>query len=140
MDLREEAGLFVASSRLQSVADGLKKIIDGWQIELSETGNFDWVRDLTGQLDWNSDYYGRGEHLELFVMATRLRPIFYEALFKFRVPFGERFSEGVYETLKSYGRNVQLSREGLKQACDVYQEMATSILTELQRVHRMDQV
>ena len=139
-NLQDEAELFSASVRLQSVAIGLNKIIDGQQIEGREQENFEWAGNLVGQMDWNSKHYHQREHPELCVMATRLRPRFYDALLRLRIPFDAKFSEGLYDTLKSYGKKVQLGTEKLRQAHQVVQSMATDTLTELQYAPGMGQI
>ena len=63
-NLQDEAELFYASVRLQSVATGLKKIIDGQQIEEREAENFEWCENLLRQMDWNSEHYNEREHPE----------------------------------------------------------------------------
>ncbi len=130
-NLKKEIELLVVSSRLQSVATGLKKIINKRQVDKIEEENFDWVRNLTGQMDWNSEHYHKKEHPELCVIATELRPLFYKALLKSRIKFNPKFSEGIYEILKSYGRKVLLSQDSLEQTYQIYQTMATDILTGL---------
>lgn len=132
INLQDKAELFSASVRLQSVATGLQRIIDRQQMEERATENFKWMGNLVGQMDWDSQHYHQREHPELCLIATKLRPRFYEALLRFRIPFDAKFSEGIYETLKSYGGKVQLEVEELRQAHQIFESMATDILTELQ--------
>lgn len=93
--LQDEVELLSVSSRLQLVADGLKKIINGQQPEKTEMEYFSWAGDLTGEMDWNSKQYQK--HPELCVIATILRPKFYGALIKLGIPFDAGFFEGLYE-------------------------------------------
>jgi len=139
-DVQREGKLLSISTRLQSVAIGLNKIIDGQQIETSETENFEWAGNLFGQMDLDSEHYRRREHPELCVIATELRPKLYEAILKFKIPFDAKFSEGLYETLKSYGRKVQLKTDRLRQACQIFQSMGNDILTGIQCSYKMGQI
>lgn len=130
--LQEWSKFFVISSRLESVARGLQKIIDGQKIDESESRNFAWVGDLIGQMDDKSKYYNPEEHPELSVIATQLAPKFYGALIRFDLPYNKDFSKRLSKTLKSYGKEVKLGKKELIKAQQVYQEMAESILIDLQ--------
>jgi hypothetical protein len=130
-NLRYEAELFLASSRLQSVASGLKKIIDGK--EVNDSKNFCWAGDLTARMDFNSKYFQEKE--ELCVIATRLRPKFYEAILKFEIPFDSNFSDNLYETLNSGCNRIELKDNELRQAYQLYQGIASSILNDLRNAH-----
>ena len=132
-NLQDDAELFAASVRLQSVATGLNGLLDGKTVDERDIESFGWAGNLVGQMDLNSEHYRKSEHPELTVIATRLRPRFYGALLKHAVLYGPSFSDGVYETLVSFGRNVRLNTKELGQACQVIQSMATDILAELQR-------
>jgi len=130
-ELEDISELFSASCKLQSVADGLQKIIYQQKVGEDETKNLEWAGNLIGQLDFNSKYYSK-EHPELCVIATKLRPLFYRTLLKLKIPLKTKFSEGIYETLKSYGRKVNLSGEELGQTCQIFKSLARDTLTELQ--------
>jgi hypothetical protein len=134
-NLQDDAERFSASVRLQSVASGLKRILDGQPIDEREAEDFEWGAHILGRMDWNSSHYRQKENTELCVMATRLRPIFYGALMKSRIPFDESFSEAIYTTLLSYGKKMPLGREELQQAQQLFQSMASTTLTELQYAH-----
>jgi hypothetical protein len=138
VNMQEDAELFESSVRLQDVATGLKKIIEGQQIE--ETRSFDWVRDFTRQIDFDSEHYHENKAPEVCVRATRLRPFFFGALSKLRLPWNPKLLERVYDTLNSYGKKVLLFRDELEQARQIYQTMATDILTKLQYAQGMGQI
>ena len=128
-DFKEYTELFCASTRLQSVAIGLREIIEGQ--ENAERGNFEWGANMLGQMDWNSKHFLKRENPELCVIATELRPKFYETILKLGIPFNKSFSERIYETLRSCGKRVQLRTEELKQAYQMFQSMADDTLAEL---------
>jgi hypothetical protein len=138
MDLQEcfqnRARLFDVSSRLQSVATGMRKMAFRQSFNLAETINFPWVGDLIGQLDWNSDHYNK-EHPELTITATSLRPKFYSAIKNLKIRFDARFSECLYQALKSYGEINFLRDKELRQAYELIQTLATGTLDELQVEH-----
>lgn len=136
--LQDDAELFMASARFQSVASGLKKIIDGQKIEGTEAEHLSWTGDLTGRMDWISQQ--GSEHPELSVLATRLRPTYYSALLRVGVPYSDTFSQRLHETLQSGGRDNHLNTEELARAHLVYQEMATCILSYLQNSCQMGQI
>ena len=110
----------------------MKIEINQQEIDESETKNFEWAANLVSEMDWNSTHYHNREHQELCVIATRLRPNFYETLRRLRVPFDAEFSEGIYEILKSSGKKIQLKIEEFEQAYQLVQLMARDNLTELQ--------
>ena len=134
-DMRIEAELLSAASRLQTVATGLKKIIGGELLEDRERDGLDSFGDLFGEIDWRSKHYKRHENPELSAMATRLRPIFYGKIIELKVPLDADYSERVYQTLKSAGRKVALSPPELVQVQQVFQLMSDKILSGLQDVH-----
>ncbi|MBU1129514.1 MAG: hypothetical protein KJ949_02700 [Nanoarchaeota archaeon] len=131
INLQEEVKLFCASSKFQSISTGLGKIIEGQKINKEEKEIFEEVGNLFGQIDLDSKYYMK-EHPELCVIATELRPEFYKTLLNLKIPFNQNFSERIYNTLKSYGKNMQLKREELNQMYKLFETMSTNIITKLQ--------
>ena len=137
--LSDEAELFSASCKLQYAASGLQKIIGQQQMEEEETKNLEWAENLIGQLDYNSGHYSK-EHPELCVIATKLRPLFYRTLLKFKIPSGVKFSEVLHETLKSYDKNVNLSVKELNQVYQIVQTIARDTQIELQCSYGMGNI
>jgi hypothetical protein len=131
-NLKEESDFFVANAKFQDAARGLQLILEGKLVSLDLQESFDWVRDLTGQIDFDSKYYNASESSEVCVRTTKLRPFFFEALSKLKLPWNPGLLERAYETLSSYGKKVLLSTEELKQVHNIYQTMATDILTKIQ--------
>jgi len=109
----------IISSKLRTIATGLLKIITEQPIDEIETKNFEWGANLIGQVDWDSEHYGK--HPELSVIATKLRPDVFK-IFN-AIPF-----EGIYQTLKSQGEKVPLSKEELMQTYEGFMLIATNIL------------
>ncbi len=134
-DLQDIAELFCTSVRLQDAATGLKKIIDGQQISSRDAEDFEWAGNLLGRMDWNSEHYEKGEHPELSLIATDLRPTFYRTITMYKIPFDAKFSEDFYETLKSYGKTVKLGRTELRQAHQIFESLAAYTLNELTNRH-----
>ncbi|MBU3912881.1 MAG: hypothetical protein KKE50_02190 [Nanoarchaeota archaeon] len=132
LDMEREAELSSASSQLQTVATGLQKLIDGKDLEDREREELNRFGNLFGQVDWMSGHYRRKEHPELCVIATRLRPVFYRACVKSTVPFDRDYSEKIYKTLKSAGRELALSPQELQQAQIVFHAMSEEISSSLQ--------
>lgn len=122
---------FSAHCKLQFAAGGLQKIANKQPVNQNETTNLGWAGNLVGQMDLSSSHYSK-EHPELCVTATKLRPLFYRTLLKLKIPFEANFSEKMYETLKSCGRKVSLSKEELGQTHQIFESMAKDSLTELQ--------
>ena len=71
------------------------------------------------KLDWDSKHYGK--HPELSIIATELRPEFYDI-------FNTEYLDRIYQTLKSQGKKVPLSKEELMQAYEGFALMATNVL------------
>ena len=136
-DMKDEVELLSASSRLQTVATGLKKLIDKELLENTERDELTRLGELFGQIDWDSEHHKRNEHPELSVIATQLRPTFYRKLTELKVPFDKDYSERVYQTLKSAGRKISLSPHELVQVQQVFQLMSYEILSGLQYTHMM---
>ena len=133
-NMQIERDLLASSSRLLTVATGLKKIVDGESPTLEGRERQELVRmaHLFGQIVCNSKYSIREEHPEFEMEATRLSPIFYRKLIELKVPFDRAYSQRVYQTLKSAGKRVALSAQELSQVQQVFQEMSDGIVSGLQ--------
>lgn len=128
--LQDLAKLFEASSRFQTVASELLKIINNPELTCDESKTFDWVANLLGQIDWDSEPYKQETFTGLTVLATELRPLFYQSLVRLDINSGRFFLDRVYDALKTYGKNCQLSANELNQAQQLFQCMATDILVQ----------
>ena len=133
-DLRRSSELFDVSLRLQSVANGLGRMIDGLNIQGHGDENFGWGAYLLGQMDTSSEHYARREHLGMLVLETSLKPYFYKALQNARVEFNSELSKKVYETLQFPDRN-SLNMEELQKVKQIFELMGRYVLNELQSVH-----
>lgn len=107
------------STKLQSIATGLQKIINHQPIKKDDKEKFEWGANLLGQIDWESKHYGK--HPELSVIATELRPEFYDI-------FNTEYLERIYQTLKSQGKKVLLSKEELMKTYKGFALIATNVL------------
>jgi hypothetical protein len=131
MDLDEYAETFVISTRMQEVARALDSIMGGKTLE-TRPAVLDWVAEVTGQIDFDAPINNPGISPEIKVVATRLRPLFFELLSQLRIPNGSAFLGQTYKTLKSYGARVVLSREELMQARELYGVIGQNLLVSLQ--------
>lgn len=119
MDLQKQAELISISHKLDSVAEGLLKIINETSLNDEEKEDFEWVGNLVGQIDEKSKHYEK--YPELSVLATELRPEFYEK------PIGGYLNK-VYTTLKSKGENIPLSKRELNQSYTDFLVISSKIL------------
>ncbi len=131
MDLLDKAELINTSLKLHSIIRGLKKISHRKRVGREDTKYFEWGADLLGQIDWSSEHYAKMEHPEMSVIAARLRPGFYEALLNHGISSSAGFSERIYRTLKSRGREIQLEPEELEQTYRVFDFIADRITIRL---------
>lgn len=130
--LQEEVNLFEWSSKLNFVVSGLQKIINGEKIDDIEKETFEWAGKLIGQIDLDSEHYKNMESPELCCVATQLRPKFYQAIIENQIEFNDELSERIYETLRSGGKNINLSKQELENICQVYKTISESLIAKLQ--------
>jgi hypothetical protein len=131
-NMKREKEFFSSSIKLQAVATGLKKLLDGNPLDPFEIKGFDYMGDLFGELDWESRHYKKEEHPELSAIATELRPFFYKAILVKKINFVPGYSRRIYQNLKSAGEEKSLSYEEIFQVQGIFQFMADNALRELQ--------
>lgn len=82
-DLLEESQIFEASSRLQSAASALHKVMDGIELHPTERRNMKWSGRFLKEVDQRQSSRGTTSVSgELSVQATDVRPSFYATLFQ----------------------------------------------------------
>jgi hypothetical protein len=126
------AKLFSAGVKLQTVATGLKKIIENINLNSSEKKAMTWAKSLLEQMAWHLEDYEKQKNFKMVVLATHLRPGFYHELFKLRIPFDNNYSKRAYQTLQTFGETGLEAREMTKFQ-NLFQQMSNSILGFLQR-------
>jgi hypothetical protein len=130
-DMQVRSELFLHHQKLRTVSDGLSKLINGRHLTAFERNIFDYMGNLFGQIDWKSEHYEKNEHPELSVIATRLRPFFYEAVGD-RFFQNSKYLEGIYKTLKSGGEEKVLSQEELYKTQQIFELMIKNISLQAQ--------
>ena len=134
INLQKTSELIIASSKLQTVATGLQKIVDGNKLSDYELEAFNWAGDLYGRLDWHSTLHRNNEHGELESLASELRDIFYKNLLQFAILLDNDYSERTYQTLKS-PKDCKLSNEESLQIKTLFEAMHDYALGTLQAGH-----
>ena len=127
-DLPEFARLFVTSARLTNVQEGLQKLMRNEPLDAHENESLGWAEDLWGQLDWDSPSYK--SRVDMCVMATTLRPYFFQALIREGVPYSQEALDKIGSSLQPR-ENKPLSSSELGLASRIFGYIGNSVFTRL---------
>jgi len=131
-DFDDFAKLFSDSVRLQNVANGLKKLIDGQPINTRDRDNLKWGAKLLCEMDYDSARYFKKRSPEMCVVGTRLAPWFYDVLIKLEFFDYKTFLSQSYKVMMdSKARKSGLER-GLYGAYSIFNQMTDIALGRLQ--------
>lgn len=123
----EKAEMFAVSARLTTTSSCLEKIAEG-SLTDTEKELLGWAGSMLGRVDWHSPYHETSDFSE--VLATSLRPGFYGAFIKMRLPPNRDFLDRLYNTLVSKGEKQELSEKELITAKELLKRMSDYALNE----------
>ncbi len=131
MDQRERTELYLTSIKLSTVSIGLENLIRKKGLNEHERLSFEKFSSLLCKLDYDSPYQNRST--ASVVLATSIRPYFYEALMEQRGWSDRQFLDKFYLTLESKGEEPLLSRKELESASKLCYLMCRKILSDIRK-------
>ena len=117
-NLQKQAEIISINHKLNSVAEGLLKLIEEKPLEKKDRENLKWAGKLIGEINWDSEYYGK--HQESSTIATTLRTEFIDYSVEDLTKF--------YKTFISKGTETKLSKRELNQFYIKFTLMSSKIL------------
>lgn len=105
-ELDEISETFVQGSNLQFAAESLDKMLSGEKLDTRQIEILRWAGILWGQMEWNSKHFNAEpivrKYGNLAVVATSLRPLFYQKVEQLNIPLTKDYSERVYQALRFF--------------------------------------
>jgi hypothetical protein len=120
-DLLTKAELFATSAKLVTTFSCLEKMAGGELTDI-EKEVLGWAGGMISGVDWDSPHYEKSDFSA--VLATTLRPGFYDAFIKMKLLPNRNFLNRLYNTLESKGEKQELSERELVVAKEVLKRMS----------------
>lgn len=133
-NLKEQSKIMVLISDFSSVAESLENILRGDNPQtMREKEILRTTGDLFRHIDWGSeDYCSPNSNPRLVVLATELRPLFYEHMKSLGIYLGDRrYFEGVYNLLNSSGQENSFDSERLGKTIELFRSVTKSLRCKL---------
>ena len=136
IDLGDKAEGFALSVRLQTTSTAIGNLEQSRELTPVQQENLAWASELIRGVNWHSERYS-SRNPKLNVLATRARPLFYDALIKERYAGDATdFYNRLEQTLESQGEKMALSPEELLLAQRMTYQVSQEILSRLQASNR----